>query len=106
MLAATLPQGAVVVVRRRRGLSQPVAWEATSLKLAAGVLVGLSTWTRWVALDLSPVAVVLALGLLSVPTVMLLAPPLAGRREEQVTARVWLGAALVVAGSLLLVLRG
>jgi drug/metabolite transporter (DMT)-like permease len=105
MVGATVPQGLVLALRRRRGLSQPVAWEAMSLKLAAGVLVGLSTWTRWVALDLSPVAVVLALGLLSVPTVMLVAPPLAGRHEERVTARIWLGAALVVGGSLLLVLR-
>jgi drug/metabolite transporter (DMT)-like permease len=105
MFGATLPQGLVVALRRRRGLSRPMAWEATSTKLAAAVLVGLSTWSRWVALDRSPVAVVLALGLLSVPTVMLVAPPLAGRHEELVTARVWLGAALVVGGSLLLVLR-
>lgn len=106
MVGATVPQGLVLAARRRLGLSRPVAWEATSMKLAAGLLVGFSTWTRWIALDLSPVAVVLALGLLSVPTVMLVAPPLAGRHEERVTARVWLGAALVVSGSLLLVLRG
>jgi drug/metabolite transporter (DMT)-like permease len=105
MFCATVPQGLVVLVRSRRGLSRPVAWEATTLKLAAAVLVGFSTWTRWIALDLAPVAVVLALGLLSVPTVMLLAPPLAGRNEEPVTPRILLGAALVVAGSLLLVLR-
>jgi len=106
MVGATVPQGLLLAARRRLGLSQPVAWEATSTKLAAGLLVGFSTWTRWIALDLSPVAVVLALGLLSVPTVMLVAPPLAGRHEERVTGRVWLGAALVVGGSLLLVLRG
>jgi drug/metabolite transporter (DMT)-like permease len=105
MFGATVPQGLVVLVRSRRGLSRPVAWEATTLKLTAAVLVGFSTWTRWIALDLAPVAVVLALGLLSVPTVMLLAPPLAGRNEEPVTPRILLGAALVVAGSLLLVLR-
>jgi drug/metabolite transporter (DMT)-like permease len=106
MVGATVPQGLLLAARHRLGLSQPVAWEATSMKLAAGLLVGFSTWTRWIALDRSPVAVVLALGLLSVPTVMLVAPPLAGRHEERVTARVWLGAALVVGGSLLLVLRG
>jgi drug/metabolite transporter (DMT)-like permease len=105
MFGATLPQGVVVVARRRLGLSQPVVWDATAMKLGAAVLVGLSTWTRWIALDRSPVAVVLALGLLSVPTVMLVAPALAGRHEELVTRGVWLGATLVVAGSLLLVLR-
>ena len=105
MFGATLPQGVVVVARHRLGLSRPVVWDATAMKLGAAVLVGLSTWTRWIALDRSPVAVVLALGLLSVPTVMLVAPALAGRHEELVTRGVWLGATLVVAGALLLVLR-
>jgi drug/metabolite transporter (DMT)-like permease len=105
MVAATIPQGAVVAMRRRRGLGGPPMWDALGLKLAAGVLVGLSTWTRWEALALTPVAVVLALGLLSVPTVILVAPPLAGRNEEPVTARILLGAALVVVGSLVLVVR-
>jgi drug/metabolite transporter (DMT)-like permease len=105
MIGATIPQGIVVALRARRGLSTPVAWDSIWLKLAAGVLVGVSTWTRWEALALAPVAVVLALGLLSVPTVILVAPLLAGRREEQVTHRIVLGAVLVVAGSLVLVVR-
>jgi drug/metabolite transporter (DMT)-like permease len=105
MLAATIPQGVVVALRRGRGLGDPPRWDALSFKLAAGVLVGLSTWTRWEALASSPVAVVLALGLLSVPTVILVAPPLAGRQEEPITARILLGATLVVAGSLFLVVR-
>ncbi len=105
MLGATVPHGAVLALRRRRGLGEPLTWDAMPLKLTAGVLVGLSTWTRWEALARSPVAVVLALGLLSVPTVMLVAPPLAGRHEEPVTPRTWLGGLLVVAGSLVLVLR-
>jgi drug/metabolite transporter (DMT)-like permease len=105
MLAATIPQGIVVALRRRRGLGGPARWDALALKLTAGVLVSLSTWTRWEALALTPVAVVLALGLLSVPTVILVAPSLAGRHEEPITARIVLGAALVVAGSLVLVVR-
>jgi len=105
MLGAAVPHGAVLALRRRRGLGEPLTWDAMPLKLTAGVLVGLSTWTRWEALARSPVAVVLALGLLSVPTVMLVAPPLAGRHEEPVTPRTWLGGLLVVAGSLVLVLR-
>ena len=105
MVAATIPHGVVVAMRRRRGLGEPPMWDALGLKLAAGVLVGLSTWTRWEALALTPVAVVLALGLLSVPTVILVAPTLAGRHEEPVTSRILLGATLVVVGSLVLVVR-
>jgi drug/metabolite transporter (DMT)-like permease len=105
LLGATIPQGIVVALRRRRGLGEPPRWDALALKLTAGVLVGLSTWTRWEALALTPVAVVLALSLLSVPTVILVAPPLAGRHEGPITARIVLGAALVVAGSLVLVVR-
>jgi drug/metabolite transporter (DMT)-like permease len=106
MVAATIPQGVVVALRRRRGLGEPPLWDALAYKLAAGVLVALSTWTRWEALALTPVAVVLALGLLSVPTVILVAPPLVGRAEEPITRRIVAGAVLVVVGSLVLVLRG
>ena len=83
-----------------------ISWDAFSFKLAAGVLVGLSTWARWFALKFSSIGVVLALGLLSVPVVLALSPVLMGRHVEHVTAQIWLGAALVVGGSLLLVLRG
>jgi drug/metabolite transporter (DMT)-like permease len=105
MIGATIPQGIVVAIRARRGLSTPVAWDSIWLKLVAGVLVGASTLTRWEALARTPVAVVLALGLLSVPTVILVAPLLAGRHEERVTRRITLGAVLVVVGSLVLVIR-
>jgi drug/metabolite transporter (DMT)-like permease len=105
MIGATIPQGVVVAVRAGRGLSTRVTWDSIWLKLAAGVLVGASTWTRWEALALAPVAVVLALSLLSVPTVILVAPLLAGRQEERVTRRIVLGALLVVVGSLVLVVR-
>src|SRR5919198_1346766 len=72
----------------------------------AGVLVALSTWGRWVALERISVGAVLALGLMSVPVVLLLSPVLMGREVERVNVWVWLGAALVVGGSLLLVIRG
>jgi uncharacterized membrane protein len=51
---------------------------------------------------MAPVAVVLALGRLNVPVVLLLSPLLVGRKQERVTARIWLGAGLIVAGSLIL----
>jgi hypothetical protein len=47
--------------------------------------------------------VVLALALLSVPVVLLLAPILSGRPAERADARVLAGAALVIGGSLFLI---
>jgi drug/metabolite transporter (DMT)-like permease len=88
----------------RRGIGLRTAGRsAVAIKLLAGVLVGLSTWGRWAALDGTTVAVVLALNLLSIPVVLLASPLMAGRHAEHVTPRVWAGAALVVAGSLLLI---
>lgn len=75
-----------------------------AFKLLAGLMVGLSVWARWAALDYTSIAVVLALGLLSVPVVLLLSPVLMGRHVERVTVQIWLGAALVVVGGLVLVL--
>jgi drug/metabolite transporter (DMT)-like permease len=87
-----------------RGLGLGTAGrQALAIKLVAGVLVGLSTWGRWAALDRTAVAVVLALNLLSIPVVLLASPLAAGRHVENVTPRVWVGAGLVVAGSLLLI---
>ena len=42
------------------------------------------------------------LGRLNVPVVILLTPLLVGRAAENVTLRVWAGAVLIVAGSLVL----
>jgi uncharacterized membrane protein len=78
--------------------------EAISLKLVAGIVVALATWARWVSLEDAAVAVVLALQLISVPVVLVLAPVISGRHVEIVTPRIWAGAALVMAGSLLLIL--
>jgi drug/metabolite transporter (DMT)-like permease len=96
--AAALP------FRPRLGGAAFTSRAAVVFKLAAGVMVGLSVWARWVALDHTTVAVVLALGLLSVPVVLVFSPVLMGREVERVTLAVWAGGALVVGGGLLLVL--
>ena len=88
---------------RRRRSARDLPREGVALKAISGVLVALSIWGRWIALDTADVGVVLALNLLAVPTVLLLAPVIAGRHLERVDARIWLGAALVVAGSLALI---
>jgi len=77
--------------------------DALTFKTIAAVLVALATWGRWIALDGASVGVVLALALVSVPVVLFVAPLLVGRHLEHVTARVWLGSALVVAGALALI---
>lgn len=103
MIATALAYSAALFVRLRRLQPDPIRQRLLLLQLGAGVLVGLSTWARWMALDLAPVAVALALGRLSVPLVLVLSPVLIGQKLEQVTARVWFGGMVIVAGSLLLV---
>ena len=83
-----------------------VARRAFALKVAAATLLALATWSRLLALDDTAVGVVLALNLVSVPVVLLLAPLVVGAHLERVTARVWAGAALVMAGVLSLIAVG
>jgi drug/metabolite transporter (DMT)-like permease len=87
----------------RRAQAPALTSEALGLKVFLGVLVGLATWWRWAALEDAEIGIVLALGLLSVPIVLFLAPIVAGRHLEHVTPRLWLGAGLVATGALTLV---
>jgi uncharacterized membrane protein len=106
MLAAV---GAYAVALARRGTGLRLAaigHGGLTFKVAAAVFVAVATWWRWLALDDAPVGVVLALNLVSVPIVLFVAPLLVGRHLEHVTARVWLGSALVVAGALALIWVG
>lgn len=99
MAAWLAAQGSLAAVRE-------IASDALTLKLFAGALVAVATWLRLLALDETDVGVVLALNLVGVPIVLVLAPLLVGRHLEQVTARVWGGAMLVIAGSLALIALG
>jgi len=94
---------ALVLVRGGERAWAAVRASVGSLKLFAGVLVAVATWWRWAALEDASVGAVLALNLLSVPTVLFLAPIVAGRHVERVTAGLWAGAALVIFGALVLV---
>ena len=105
MIASVVAYGFPLAVRRRQQGVLASSNEALQFKIAAGVLVGLSTWARWVALDLAPVAPVLALTLVSVPVVILLSPIVSGKQQEHVTVVLWMGAALIVGGALVLILR-
>jgi drug/metabolite transporter, DME family len=103
MLSAALAYGALLAITRTPLRLAEQARGALAAKLLAGVIVALATWGRWVALDDTDVAVVLALNLASVPVVLVVAPLLSGRHVEVVTGRIWAGAALVISGALLLI---
>ena len=104
MLVAVLAYGAALPLRPRAEGSALGSRASLAFKLCAGLMVGLSVWARWAALDYTEIAVVLALGLLSIPVVLVLSPALMGRHVERVTWHVWAGAGLVVVGSLILLL--
>ena len=103
MLSAALAYGALLPIARMPLRLGEQAREALALKLVAGVVVALATWGRWLALDDAEVAVVLALNLVSVPVVLFVAPIVSGRHVEIVTGKIWAGAGLVIAGSLVLI---
>jgi uncharacterized membrane protein len=103
MLAAVLAYATLLAITRTPVRLGERSAGALTPKLLAGVIVALATWGRWLALDDVDVAVVLALNLLSVPVVLVVAPLVSGRHVEIVTARIWAGAGLVIAGSLLLI---
>jgi drug/metabolite transporter (DMT)-like permease len=102
MLVAVVVYGAALPLRPRVDGPLLGSRASAAFKLAAGVMVGLSVWARWASLDYTEIAVVLALGLLSIPVVLVLSPLLMGRHVERVTWHVWAGAGLVVVGSLIL----
>jgi drug/metabolite transporter (DMT)-like permease len=104
MLVAVVFYAVALPLRPRAQGAAIGSWQALAFKLLAGVMVGLSVWARWVSLDYTAVAVVLALGLLSVPVVLALSPVLMGRHVERVNLQIWTGGLLVVAGGLVLVL--
>jgi uncharacterized membrane protein len=99
---SALGYGIVLLWQRARGIKQTATNEAWVFKIVAGILVGLSTWMRWIALGLAPVAVVLAISMVSTPVVILLSPIVAGKHLERVTATLWMGAVLILGGALLL----
>jgi len=103
MATAVIAYAALVALRGRPQAGAIGSTAALGFKLAAGVMVGLSVWARWVSLDSTGIAVVLALGLLSVPVVLVFSPMLMGRHVERVTPQLWLGGVLVVAGGLVLI---
>jgi len=102
MIANMIAYAVVVLVQRNKWKDYHITPEALRWQLVAGILIGVGTWFRWIALDLAEVAVVLALARINVPVVVAISPLLMGKQMERVTPRLWFAAALIVAGSLVL----
>ena len=103
IVASALGYVLVLVVRGRMYKLGMVALDAVGYKILAAVLVAVATWMRWISLDLTAVAVALALSLTSVPTVNFFSPLISGRQLERVTGQVWLGSGVIIGGSLVLI---
>ena len=103
IFAAALAYGALLAVTGTPVVGELGSRSALALKLVAGVIVALATWGRWLSLDDTDVGVVLALQLLAIPVVLVFAPLISGRHVEVVTRKIWAGAGLVMAGSLVLI---
>lgn len=101
--ASAIAYAIILLWQRGRWVGVPISSESWTYKLIAGVLVGLSTWMRWVALDLAPVSVVLALSMISAPLVIILSPLISGKHLERVTKTLLIGTGLILAGALLLI---
>jgi uncharacterized membrane protein len=106
LLAATITLGGALLARGSLAAIGSIARNTLALKLSAAVLVAFATWFRLLALGETDVAVVLATNLVGVPITLVLAPLMVGRHAEQTDARVWGGAALVVAGVSVLIALG
>lgn len=103
VLASVVAYGVPLFARRGQRLFTSTTRDALAFKVVAGLLVGLSTWVRWIALDLTSVASVLALSLVSIPVVIMLSPFVVGRQLERITITLLIGAALIISGALLLI---
>lgn len=107
MVVCTVAYAIMLLLRGDLGGGQwQIAGNVLRWQLLAGTLVGLATWARWTALNEAPIAIVVALGRLSIPVVLLLSPIIVGQKYEQVTPRVWLGAGIILLGSTILTFFG
>lgn len=106
MLVAAVASVVTVVARRNRPDAQTAGRARAEVTRrgvltagAAGVIIGIATWVRYVALGLSPLAVVTTMSRVSVPLVLLLSPVILKSKSEKASVGTWVGAGLIIAGS-------
>jgi uncharacterized membrane protein len=102
MLVSTIAYGLLMLLRRNHISKEPITIALWVNQSIAGVLTGLGTVFRWVALDLAPVAVVVTLGRFNMIVVIVISALMTGKYAEKMTWRIWLGAALVLIGAIIL----
>jgi uncharacterized membrane protein len=102
ILVNVIIYGVLVWWRRAEWAGKPTPRSAVQWQVAAAIFVALATWARWIAIDITPVAVVSAIERLSVPVVIVLSLVMLDQTHERVNWRVWLGGALIVTGALIL----
>ena len=106
MVFCTFAYGLILVIRFRKQNEEEKKFSYSKqgilLLLFGGMFLGFGTLSRWIAIDMAPIAIVIGLSGLTVPVVLMLSPILMGRSLENVTIRLWLGAGLVIIGASLI----
>lgn len=106
MVFCTSAYGLILIVRFRNQIEKAknisYSRQGIFLLFFGGIFLGFGTLSRWIAIDLAPIAIVIGLSGLTVPVVLMLSPLLMGRSLENVTIRLWLGAGLVIIGASLI----
>ena len=103
LASATAAYGIALTATNRWNTS-PYPWELVRWIVLAGVLVATAITSQWIAFDLIEVAVAITLMQVSTPVVILLAPLIVGSHGERITPGLVFGTALVMAGSIAVVL--
>ena len=106
MVFCTFAYGLILLFRFRKRTEEEkkisYSRQGILLLLFGGIFLGFGTLSRWIAIDLAPIAIVIGLSGLTVPVVLMLSPILMGRNLENVTVRIWIGAGLVIIGASLI----
>lgn len=103
LASATAAYGVALTVTKRWN-NNPYPWHLVRWILLAAFLVASAIASQWIAFDLIEVAVAITLMQVSTPVVILLAPLVVGAHGERITPGLLFGTALVMAGSIAVVL--
>ena len=110
MTFCTVTYGFILLIRYLFGIETQKYFSYSRkevvLLFIAGIFVGFGTLSRWVAIDLAPIGIVIGLSGLTIPVVLILSPIFMGRKVENVTLRVWLGAGLITSGASIITIYG
>lgn len=103
MAAALLASVIAVLIRKdrpERGSVVTITGKGFSVTALAGVFIAVATLVRYVALTMSPLAVVTTMSRISIPLLLFLSPLVFQSRAEKASGGTWAGAALIIAGSI------